>query len=288
MTTWEQIENAIAAAIKAEPAPFATMGRVWKDQGAKRPALPYIALRHDGGKSAAPVPEERISDNPAGVPGAVAAGPLSRASGASGYATLTAYMGTLPLEGFRIKVVPGEGFTLAASLVLGDVEAAIGIGPNDAEAPTVFAPVTIDLGILGSATLALEVGGGFAGPTLFKPNATIGTELLIENLEPTDFSLQVEVFTTATRGDGAAVALAMALRNAFARGAFRERLEAVGVAVVERGPVQNLTGVVYSEFEGRALFEVRLRAVFGSSDTATYIEKVITPAPTLHGGATEE
>jgi len=173
--SWETVEDAIASVVRAETGIVV----LWKDQGAPRPPLPYVALRHDGGSSASALTERMVSDNPDGQPGDPSAVPPS-----------------------------------------------------------------------------------------------VGTELLLTEIEQVDFRLEVETFSPPEAvGAAHAVAIARGLRNALAKESVRNALEAAGVVVADRsGPVQNLTGLVETDFEGRALFEVGLRAAFCVADTSTYIE----------------
>lgn len=194
LPTLAQIEDAIVALVRAE---LPEVPVIWKHQGAARPALPYVALEHDGGLLVSQLGEQVQELNPDGVEG---------------------------------------------------------------------------------------------DPTTTPP--TIGTELLLTEIEQTEITLSLEVFTPpkfegkARRGDLYAPAVARELRGGFAKSIRREQLEAVGLAVVDRSPVQNRTGLIETEFEGRAAFEVRLRVALGVQETATIIETV-SGAGTVQQGATD-
>ncbi len=108
------------------------------------------------------------------------------------------------------------------------------------------------------------------------PDATPGAEILIDTIAQAEFLLTVQVFTVPTVGPQAAQAIAQSMRNRLGAESEFAYFDGAGLAIVETGTVQNLTGVLDTEFEGRASFEVRLRIADGFEESATYIETVET------------
>lgn len=104
-----------------------------------------------------------------------------------------------------------------------------------------------------------------------------GAEIVLEAIEQAEATVTLQVFTeTTTAGGGSAFALATRARNALGLDSYVENLDAAGVAVISRGSVQNLTGVLETKFEGRASLDVRVRFVDGAEDLTTWIETVET------------
>lgn len=106
------------------------------------------------------------------------------------------------------------------------------------------------------------------------PGQPAGAELTFETCSQAEFDLRVQVFTKTTRGDDSACRIATRLRNSLSKQSELAILSAAGVAVVDRGPVQNLTALLETRSEGRAALDVRLRTADGTTETETYIEHV--------------
>lgn len=98
-----------------------------------------------------------------------------------------------------------------------------------------------------------------------------GADLRIETVAQQEIVITVETFTAATTGNGSALALLTRAKNALSKNSQIEAFDAAGIAVVDRGTVQNLTALLDTEFEGRASLDVRIRFVDGAEDLTTWI-----------------
>lgn len=107
-----------------------------------------------------------------------------------------------------------------------------------------------------------------------------GEELLIESKAHLDFTLRVQVFGGAFGGNASPVgpysagSILSKLPRYLGLETVIDDLEVEGIAIVECGPVQNLTGLLETDFESRAAIDVRLRVADGISTTETFIETV--------------
>jgi hypothetical protein len=183
LVSWADLEAAIVSAVKLA-LPATTV--IWEDQGANRPALPYLSLRVSDEECLSELPEQIPATNPTGAVGTV-------------------------------------------------------------------------------------------GPPI-----VVGTELLLQRRVPSEFQLRVQAFSAAVVGVSSARALLATMHNGLDLTSCRDVLTAVGLAIVERGVVQNLSGLIETKFEGRAALDIRMRYTDGVDETATHISTAeITP--TLNG-----
>lgn len=105
------------------------------------------------------------------------------------------------------------------------------------------------------------------------PSPASGAEILIKTREDIEVVVQVQVFSKEPEaGANAAKWIAEKIKMRFPLESATESLSAAGVELIERTRTQALPAVLETKFESRATFDLRLRAVDGDSETATYIE----------------
>lgn len=106
----------------------------------------------------------------------------------------------------------------------------------------------------------------------------VGTELLVDHDVPSEFHVRVQVFTAEVRGNSAAPVLLSKFHNWLQTDTARDAFRAAGIGLIEAGTVQNLTGLVETRIEGRAVLDLRLRYRDGAREALTYISSVeVTP-----------
>ena len=84
----------------------------------------------------------------------------------------------------------------------------------------------------------------------------------------------VDCYTTATRGDAAATAVLDKIRKSLALEASRDVLAALGLRVIDRGPVRNVAALIDVRFEGRGQFELRLGYANGQTEDLSWTNTV--------------
>lgn len=127
-------------------------------------------------------------------------------------------------------------------------------------------------------------GGGAPVPeqqTIDNPTPSAGQEILINTITHEDLTLTVHAFTAPTVGANSARALASRMKAQIASETEIGIFDDAGIAIVETGPVQNLTAVLETKSEGRAVFDVRLRVADGFTEATTYVETVDIPTGTI-------
>jgi hypothetical protein len=103
------------------------------------------------------------------------------------------------------------------------------------------------------------------------PSPTTADEIQMDTRVVTEFTVSVQVFTKDTRGDFSANALASVIRNRLSMQSQLDAFRPLGLAVVARGSVQNLTDLLETGFEGRAVMDVRFRVTDGTTEFVGYI-----------------
>jgi hypothetical protein len=101
-----------------------------------------------------------------------------------------------------------------------------------------------------------------------------GADLVLATRVHAEFTLTVRAFTDSITGSGSARVLLRKVRNAFGLDAEIEALDLAGVAVVDRGSVQQVTAVLETKAESRAQVDVRFRVADGAEQITTWIETV--------------
>lgn len=127
-------------------------------------------------------------------------------------------------------------------------------------------------------------GGGSPVPeqqVIDNPEPVAGQEILINTITHEDLTLTVHVYTAVTVGVNSARALASRMKAQIASETEIGNFDDAGIAIVETGPVQNLTAVLETKSEGRAVFDVRLRVADGFTEATTYVETVDIPTGTI-------
>jgi hypothetical protein len=103
-----------------------------------------------------------------------------------------------------------------------------------------------------------------------------GDELIFETVAQGEFTCTVHVFAAATNGASSARVLTNRVRNALSIEPQVEAFDVLGIAIIDRGTVRNLTALLDTEFESRASVDVRFRVADGTTATGTFIEAVET------------
>lgn len=148
-----------------------------------------------------------------------------------------------------------------------------------ATAPQAFVSISHDGGdLIGSVAETIDT---------YDSSAPSGQEITLTTRMPTDFNLTVDVFSNTVIGANSAVNIANKLRGSWGNESTINSLEAAGVAIRDCTGTKNLTGVLTSDYEGRAQFTVRLGVMDGGTDVTTYIETVVGIQGALHGGVTD-
>lgn len=140
----------------------------------------------------------------------------------------------------------------------------------------------VELDILSSDDLSEQ--GEFSQAD--NPSPTDGAEILLSVKHQLELTIQFRVFSSAVTGSSKAFNLAQTLRNFFDR---ESTIDALGaIAVVSRDAVQDISLVLETEHEGRAVFNIRFRVADVDTESATYIETaVVKPTVTQTSGPIE-
>jgi hypothetical protein len=102
------------------------------------------------------------------------------------------------------------------------------------------------------------------------PSPTPGNEITLTAKEHVEITVQVRVFSSAVVGSTNAFNLANAIRSFFSR---ESTTDALGeIALVARETVRDVSLVLETEHEGRAVFALTFRVANLDTETTTYIE----------------
>lgn len=102
------------------------------------------------------------------------------------------------------------------------------------------------------------------------PSPTPGHEITLTAKGQAEITVQVRVFSSEITGSSNAFNIAQAIRSFFARESATAGLGSI--ALVERGTVRDVTLVLETEYEGRAVFNLKFRVADPDVETTTYIE----------------
>ena len=132
----------------------------------------------------------------------------------------------------------------------------------------------------GYATLKVTEGQTLGQPAEVRrgdnpaPSGNGGDEVEFDAILRGEVLAQVQVFTTATTGNSSARALLSAARAALELPSQRAAFRAAGLALIDRGTIQDVTALLETRFEGRAALQVRFHAVQKVSEFTGYIATV--------------
>jgi hypothetical protein len=116
------------------------------------------------------------------------------------------------------------------------------------------------------------------------PGQPLGQELTEVTMTSNTLSLEVQVMCTDMVGDTAALPLALRIAAELEAPDTLERLGVAGIAVRDVGRVQNISEILQTEHESRAVFTVSLDTVTETRRLLTYVERVgVTIQTTQHG-----
>lgn len=103
-----------------------------------------------------------------------------------------------------------------------------------------------------------------------------GQEIELRAMGVREFHVSVQAFSAATvRGNTARAQLAR-VQNALRLPSFRDALDEVGLSPFDAGTVRNVTELVGTKFEGRAVLDVRFYVADTVSEFVGYIDDVET------------
>lgn len=146
---------------------------------------------------------------------------------------------------------------------------------SESNAPPPATKPFATLKLVGPSRLGL--GGQLTEETVLTNPS--GEEIVRTLTEHQEWKLSIQILATPTSGAGTAFGLlnaaALKLRLPSALAALR----AAGVAVVEVGDTQDLTALFATDFESRALLDVRLRTVDTATENTGYIDTVGIVSP---------
>lgn len=103
---------------------------------------------------------------------------------------------------------------------------------------------------------------------------TPGAELILETGGNDEFTITIEVFVDPDTDD--APARMRRVRRALSKDSEVNSFDAVGLAVIDSGAIQDVSAMLDTEQEGRATFDVRFRYADSSEEPTTFIETVET------------
>jgi hypothetical protein len=109
---------------------------------------------------------------------------------------------------------------------------------------------------------------------IHRPENPPGEEVELTSHGCRELTVSIQAFTVETHGDASGRALLSKVRNALALPAVREALRAVGLAPFDSGSVRNITALVDTDFQGRAIFEARFNLTESAVERTTFIETV--------------
>jgi hypothetical protein len=116
------------------------------------------------------------------------------------------------------------------------------------------------------------------------PGQPPGQELTEVTMTSNTLSVEVQVMCTDITGDTAALALAVRIAAELEAPDTLERLGAAGIAVRDVGRVQNISELLQTEHESRAVFAVSLDTVTETRRLLSYVERVgVTIQTAQHG-----
>lgn len=111
----------------------------------------------------------------------------------------------------------------------------------------------------------------------YNSGASAGHEIVFYTNGMRDLTVSVTAFTPDTVGSGSARTIAAKLQAYLALDSIRDPLNAAGLGVLDAGTVRWVPKLDDTDFEGRALLEVRFCLAQSASDTTGYIATVTTP-----------
>jgi hypothetical protein len=106
------------------------------------------------------------------------------------------------------------------------------------------------------------------------PGAPAGQEVTLSTRYQVELTVQVRVFSSEVVGSNTGSNVARKIRNYFGRDSVNVALAApaIGVAVVDLGPVRDASIVLSTEHEGRGILDLKFRVADLDVETTTYIE----------------
>lgn len=126
--------------------------------------------------------------------------------------------------------------------------------------------------------VSMRMGGIEADPTMTpeETRTTVGAVTSSTIRTPKRFTVSMQVFTSAARGDSSARAIASKIQSSLALPSIRGDLIAAGLGLLDAGAVQYVPGIKGTKFEGRAVLEPRFYALDEVTDaeSGTWIETV--------------
>lgn len=105
-----------------------------------------------------------------------------------------------------------------------------------------------------------------------------GEEITLTTIDHIDLTVQLRAFSAEVTGSNKAFNLLDKVRQHFGKESCIELLEsqAESIAIIDRGTVADATFVLETEYEGRAIFTLRLRVADVATEKTTYIDEVVT------------
>lgn len=105
------------------------------------------------------------------------------------------------------------------------------------------------------------------------PSPSAGAEVLLESTDHCVMRIELRVFSSAVTGSNKAFNLAQKIRSHFGKQA---TIDAMGdVAIIDRENVQDISIMLETEHEGRAVFTLTFGVVNVEQETTTYIEEAV-------------
>lgn len=116
---------------------------------------------------------------------------------------------------------------------------------------------------------------GSTDQVVLRPNPAgsppAGQELEYDTSALKEFLVSLQVFTDGVTGDTCAQALVEACQVALGRESYTQAFADAGVVVADKGTVQNLTALLETKYEGRAVLTARFRAGIQATEFGGYI-----------------
>lgn len=106
------------------------------------------------------------------------------------------------------------------------------------------------------------------------PTPSAGAEILIGTLAEVEFSYRVELFSRELSGSSSAYSLLDAVVRRLKLEGVTTRLHRNGLVLVEQGELTSIPAVLETEYESRAVVELRFRAIQRVEEATTYIETI--------------
>jgi hypothetical protein len=270
--SWPAAEDALPPIFSAAVGSYPV---IWESQGVSRPALggslaAYLSLQRDDSPGLVSQDSERkVEDNPTGHAGV----PPVVVFAGSGTQVVTIQGGTAASPtgaGWHGQLVCGTPGPIGTATYAWTIKNALGVTQASGTLTSASSPVS--LGTTGYKA-AFSGGNAVAADAHTWPTPIVGTEVLRTYSLQVEAHLRVQAYSVAVKGATFAGALLNTLRNQLETDTVRAALRAIGLYVVDRGPVHNLTGLIETRFEGRAALDLKLRLEDGAVETPTYISR---------------